>query len=57
MDFAVGVYVVSATPLYSRIYVTYSYVFVFCYVSKSFFFFCTILSVRPVPQLQGFLVA
>lgn len=38
VGFAVGVYVVSATPLYSRVYVTYSYVFVFCYVSKSFFF-------------------
>lgn len=35
---SVGASVVSATPLYSRIYVTYSYVFVFCYVSKSFFF-------------------
>lgn len=39
---SVGVYVVSAAPLYSRIHVTYSYVFVFCYVSKSFLF-CFVL--------------
>lgn len=48
---------VSATPLNCRIYVTCSYAFVFCHVSKSFLFcfVCTILSVHPVPQLQGFL--
>lgn len=50
--FVVCVHVVSATPLDSRIYVTCRYVFVFCHVSKSMFFFCTILSVRPVPQRQ-----
>lgn len=54
--FAVGAHVVSATLLNSRIYVTCSYAFVFCHVSKSCCFFCTILSVHPVPQLQGFLV-
>lgn len=37
--FVVGVHVVSATPLEDRIYVTCSYVFVFCHVSKSFLFF------------------
>lgn len=36
--FVVGVHVVSATPLEDRTYVTCSYVFVFCHVSKSFFF-------------------
>lgn len=36
--FVVGVHVVSATPLEDRIYVTCSYVFVFCHVSKVFFF-------------------
>lgn len=36
--FALGVHVVSATLLNSRIYVTCSYAFVFCHVSKFFFF-------------------
>lgn len=37
--FAVGAHVVSATLLNSRIYVTCSYAFVFCHVSKSCWFF------------------
>lgn len=37
--FALGVHVVSATLLNSRIYVTCSYAFVFCHVSKFFFLY------------------
>lgn len=44
---------VSAAPLDSRIYVMCSLCFVM-FQSLFLFVFCTILSVHPVPQLQGF---